>query len=415
MSVEPDSDKPIYWWSDRLVWVGALGYFVDTYDLVLFGVVRKASLAGLGVPLNQQMETGLKLIDCQMVGMLVGGIFWGILGDFWGRRSILFGSILMYSLANLLNAQVQDLSSYAILRFVAGFGLAGELGAAITLVSERLKADQRGYGTMLVAGVGISGAVVAALTGNLTDWRTSYTIGGLLGLALLALRYGTQESALFEKAQGVPRGFLGPLKLLLFSSRIWRFAACILTAVPIWFVAGILVLFAPELGEALNCPQPLVAANAVFFLYLGATIGDFLAGALSQWWATRKGVVLACHLALAACCLFFLLQNGASATRLYWTYLALGLATGYWSLFVSWTAEIFGTDVRATATTSAPNFVRGAVVPITWAVHSLKGYGLIYSCAVVGIVCFGLAILSAALLPETFGRNLDFSEAEIAR
>lgn len=392
---------------DRAVWVGALGYFVDTYDLVLFAVVRKASLTGLGVAEEQQHAMGLELLNWQMLGMLCGGLVWGWLGDRWGRRSVLFGSILLYSLANLANGYLDDVGWYGWLRFVAGFGLAGELGAAITLVSERLSAEERGYGTMLVAGVGLAGAVVAAWLGGVTDWRTAYLVGGGLGLALLGLRMGTPESGLFQ-----PTRF--PLRHLLNFASAGRLLACVLIAVPIWFVAGVLVTFAPELGQALQVPGGLKSPQAVLYLYCGATLGDFLFGWISQRWRSRRRVVGVCLVGLTVLSGLVLSARGWQAQFLYPTYFWLGVFTGYWSVFVTLTAEQFGSDVRATATTSAPNFVRGAVVPITAALKSLQaaGWGTVGAAAWVGLTCLGLALVALSRLRETFGLDLNFLERD---
>ena len=393
-------------WRDRAVWVGALGYFVDTYDLVLFSVVRKASLTGLGVPDAEQQRIGLELLDWQMVGMLLGGLFWGRLGDRLGRRSVLFGSIVIYSLANLANAALPSLEYYYWLRLIAGFGLAGELGAAITLVSERLEPSQRGYGTMLVAGVGLAGAVVAALVGASIDWRTCYVIGGLLGGILLFLRVGTPESELFQKTTAAP------LSLFLRPRLGWRLLACIFLAVPIWWTA-ILTLLAPELGVALQVPGGLVSPSAVFYLYMGATLGDFLVGALSQKLRSRRKAIAISMAGLGLCSAAFLSLHGASASLFYSLYFWMGTFTGFWSVFVTFTAEQFGTDLRATATTSAPNFVRSAVVPITLGLNVLKGmgWGIVAAAGGVGAVCFALSVIGLMSLRETFGRDLDFREA----
>src|SRR5882762_615963 len=109
--------------------VAALGYFVDIYDLLLFSIVRRPSLSALGVPDEELFGQGEFLLQVQMGGLLLGGLIWGIMGDKRGRLSVLFGSILMYSLANIGNGFVTNVTQYAALRFIAGLGLAGELGA----------------------------------------------------------------------------------------------------------------------------------------------------------------------------------------------------------------------------------------------------------------------------------------------
>src|SRR6187402_2881858 len=183
-----------------IVIVAALGYFVDIYDLLLFGIVRKASLTDLGIIGDANRDAGEFLISMQMYGMLLGGIFWGILGDKKGRLSVLFGSIITYSIANIANGMVHSVEAYAFWRLIAGVGLAGELGAGITLVAETLPKNKRGYGTMIVASVGLTGAVVANLVYQIFgDWRLCYYAGGVLGLLLLFLRVSVRESGLYKQ------------------------------------------------------------------------------------------------------------------------------------------------------------------------------------------------------------------------
>ncbi len=178
--------------------VAALGYFVDVFDILLFSVVRVASLRDLGVPAGEQLGTGLTLLSIQNAGLMIGGILFGIYGDRAGRRSVLFGSILLYSVANLANALVHSVPAYAALRFVAGLGLAGELGAGVTLVSEMMPTRMRGYGTAIIASVGLAGGLVAPWVGTSLPWRTAYVVGGVAGLTLLALRLAVHESPLFR-------------------------------------------------------------------------------------------------------------------------------------------------------------------------------------------------------------------------
>ena len=172
---------------------------VDMYDLFLFSINRVSSLKSLHISGEQLLADGIMLLNLQMAGMLIGGIFWGIMGDKKGRLSVLFGSILIYSIANIGNGFVTTVTQYAVLRFIAGFGLAGELGAGITLVTEILPKERRGYGTTLVATVGIMGALLAYFVSHLFDWRTAYFIGGGLGLILMILRVRVFESGMFMK------------------------------------------------------------------------------------------------------------------------------------------------------------------------------------------------------------------------
>jgi putative MFS transporter len=391
--------------------VAALGYFVDIYDLLLFLVVRRASLLGIGVPASQLLEKGVLLFNMQMAGMLIGGIVWGMLGDKRGRLSVLFGSIILYSLANIANGLVRDITGYAVVRFIAGFGLAGELGAGITLVSEVMSRHSRGYGTAVVAAVGICGAVVGALVGDLVHWRTAYFIGGGLGLALLVLRLGVLESGMFQQARQKKASRGNILALLWPPDRLRRYLSVIAVGLPIWFAVGILVGLAPELGKALGMAQPPSASRAVLFCYAGLALGDLGSGIASQLLRSRKKVVGIFIGLTALMMVVYFTLGGRSLTTFYAICVGLGLATGYWAVFCTVASEQFGTNLRATATTTAPNFVRGAVVPITSGFLALKGpLGLIPAAAIVGATTLALAVVALAALDETYGKDLDYLE-----
>jgi len=393
------------------VLVAALGYFVDIYDLVLFGVVRVPSLKGIGVPDGDLLNIGLFLLDMQMTGMLLGGLLWGVLGDKRGRLSVLFGSILMYSLANIANGFVTNVASYAVIRFVAGVGLAGELGAGITLVSEMMDRRQRGYGTAIVATVGILGGVFGGLVGDKVDWRTAYFIGGGMGLGLLALRVGVVESGMFQqvKQTAARRGNLWAM--LWPPARLRRYVSVILIGIPIWYVVGLLFILAPEMGRALGMSTPPTASRALLFGYAGLAVGDLGSGLLSQWARSRKKVLAGFIVATAFCVGGYFAFGGRSLTWFYVSCALLGISTGYWAVFVTVASEQFGTNIRATVTTTTPNFVRGAVVPLTLAFQAAKpALGVAGAALLVGAVTLVLALVALACIDETFGKDLDFVE-----
>jgi len=411
MSTLQSSSKKHYLLNTSVI-VAALGYFVDIYDLVLFSIVRIPSLQSLGVTDPAALlEEGVLLLNMQMAGMLLGGIAWGVLGDKRGRLSVLFGSIFLYSIANILNGFVTTIPLYALLRFVAGVGLAGELGAGITLVSEVLPKEKRGYGTMLVATIGISGAILAGFVGEYFGWRTAYFIGGGLGMLLLFLRIGVYESGMFKnlKQTSVTRGNF--LSLFTNGQRFWKYLKCILIGVPIWYVVGILITFSPEFGLALGITDTVSAARAVSFCYLGLVFGDFASGYLSQRFQSRRNIVLAFLLLTGIFIGVYLLSHNFSLNAFYTLCVALGFASGYWAVFVTIAAEQFGTNIRATVTTTVPNFVRGAVVPLTLAFSALKdGVGLVPGAMLLGVLCLAIAVVSILTLEETYGKDLDFME-----
>jgi len=392
--------------------VAALGYFVDIYDLVLFSIVRVPSLKSLGLWGKELTDYGVYLLNMQMAGMLIGGILWGIMGDRKGRLKIMFGSIFLYSIANILNGTISSLHAYAALRFIAGIGLAGELGAGITLVSEVLHKNIRGYGTMLVASVGVSGAILANIIANTYNWRYAFIIGGILGLLLLITRIRVADSGMFramEEKAGIKRGRM--LSLFKDRNRFFRYLNSILIGVPIWYVVGILITFSPEFAKTLGTTGTVSAGNAVMFCYFGLILGDFSSGLLSQVLKSRKKVVLLyIVLTIAAVALYFM-QGSRSPEFFYGVCFLLGCAIGYWAIFVTVAAEQFGTNLRATVATTVPNFVRGMVVPITLLFQFFRQYiGLAGSALTVGAICVVAALFALASLEETFHKDLDYFE-----
>jgi MFS family permease len=391
--------------------VAALGYFVDIYDLLLFGMVRKASLLGVGVAEADLLQQGVRLLNMQMGGMLLGGILWGVLGDKRGRLSVLFGSIVLYSLANVLNGMATTVGQYALLRFLAGVGLAGELGAGITLVAEIMPKESRGWGTSIVAAVGICGAVVGYFVADLAPWRTAYFIGGGLGLALLLLRIGVVESGMFKRvaAEHPKRGDF----FMLFTDwgRFTKYLRVIAIGVPLWYLVGVLILFSPELGKAIGLAQAPSAGRAVALCYAGLAVGDLGSGMVSQWLRSRRRAVWGFMAAQWLGTAFYFLAGGSSPLAFDAACVTLGLAGGYWALFVTIGAEQFGTNIRATVATTVPNMVRGATVPMTLAFEALKpALGLAGSALAVGAVVFGLAAWGLVGLEETFHKDLDYLE-----
>lgn len=392
--------------------VAALGYFVDIYDLLIFGIVRGSSLKDIGIAPDAQLGPTQLILNSQMIALLLGGILWGTLGDKRGRISVLFGSIILYSLANIANGFVHTVPQYAAARFLAGLGLAGELGGGITLVSESLDEKSRGYGTTIVSSFGILGAVLGVVVAKNTAWRTAYFIGGGLGLALLLLRVGVLESGVFEKIKSdtsIQRGNF--FSLFTSRSRIQRYVTVILVGVPIWYAVAILVTTAPEVGKAMGMTRVPDAAITILFNYAALAIGGFASGLLSQRMRSRKRALLVFLLITAASLPIYFLLGRQSLFMFYAASVVLGFGTGYWSVFVTVAAEQFGTNVRATAATTAPNFVRGSVVPVTLAFNALKGpLGVVGSAATVGAATLVIALVALAGLTETFGKSLDFVE-----
>jgi MFS family permease len=392
--------------------VASLGYFVDIYALLLFSIVRVASLKDLGITDPELIITeGVFLINVQMIGLIIGGILWGVLGDKKGRISVLFGSILLYSVANIANGFVTTVEEYAIWRFIAGIGLAGELGVGITLVAEILPKETRGYGTSLVAAVGLLGAVLAYFVAENFSWQNSYFIGGGLGLVLLLMRVSVFESGIFKKIKEKPvaRGNF----FALFNSRkqFLKYFRCILLGIPVWYVAGILMTFAPEFGTALNLDEPILAGKAVMWEYIGLSIGDLGSGILSQYFRSRKKVVFGFIIMTAILTVVYLYVPLHTSTMFYVLCLVIGIFVGYWALFVTIAAEQFGTNIRSTVATTVPNFVRGSLTLLTSAfLFFREQFGIIEGAALLGLIAFGISLLGLWGMDETFGKDLDYTE-----
>lgn len=393
--------------------VAALGYFVDIYDLLLFSIVRRASLISLGVAESDLLAQGEFLLRIQMAGLLVGGLIWGIMGDKLGRLSVLFGSILLYSLANIANGFVTSVDQYAWLRFIAGIGLAGELGAGVTLVSEILPTNLRGYGTTIIATVGLMGAVVGNFLSTQFEWQISFFIGGGLGLLLLIARVSVFESGMFlkTKEKHVQRGNF--FQLFTKKTRFLKFMGCIFIGLPIWYTIGILITFSPEFAKALEIEGAITAGNAVMYSYIGLAVGDLSSGISSQLIGSRKKIIKLFILLTLGFIFLYLFIPIKTSGFFYFACFCLGVGVGFWALFVTVAAEQFGTNLRSTTATTVPNFIRGTVIPLTLAFGVLRAeFGIIYGALIIGIFTIIIAFIALQLIDETYGRDLNFEEID---
>jgi MFS family permease len=399
--------------------VASLGYFVDIYDLQLFNIVSKESLRGIGITDENLIKTyDYSLFLWQMSGIILGGLIWGILGDKKGRKKILFGSILIYSLANIANAFVTNVEAYSIIRFITGIGLAGELGAAVTLINESMSKEKRGIGTMIIVTMGALGAVAAVgihklqfTMLGLESWQVSYIIGGCLGLLLLFMRFQTFESEMFDKVekQKVQRGNF--FMLFKTKDRVLRYLSCIAIGLPVWFCVGLLIKFSDKFATVLEVEGTIDPTTCIIFCYLGLSGGDLISGFISQFMKSRKKIIFFYLGTTVIISLYFLLVHHHSVSTFYALAALLGATTGYWVLFVSNAAEQFGTNIRSTVASTVPNFVRGSTVPIVLTFKYIEPtFGVINSALLIGGVTISIAVIALAYLPETFGKNLNFIE-----
>jgi putative MFS transporter len=405
-----------------LVIVASLGYFVDIYDLLIFSIVRKASLLGIGVKPADVLADGLSIINWQMFGLLLGGVLWGVLGDKLGRIKVLFGSILLYSIANFANGFVHDVNIYIIVRFIAGVGLAGELGAGITLVTETMSKEKRGYGTMIVAVIGLFGAAAANLVAKYglpfhfssdhANWRDAYFVGGCLGIILLLLRLGTFESGMFKNIAHQEEVSKGNF-FTLFSNwnRFKKYIYCILIGAPLWYVVGVLVTLCPEFGKELGAKDVLNAGDGIYHTYLGIALGGLFAGLISQITKSRKLTMVIFLLASAISVVVYLNAKGLDSEEFTWICLFMGTCVGYWTTFITIAAEQFGTNIRATVTTTVPNFVRGSLIPINFIFVALaKSQGMINSAYIMMGALTLISLFAVSQLKESFGKDLNYLE-----
>jgi MFS transporter, putative metabolite:H+ symporter len=399
------------------VLVAALGYFVDIYDLLLFNIVRLESINSLasehGITLSTEAakSQGEFIISIQMIGLLIGGIIWGMLGDKKGRLSVLFGSIILYSVANIVNGFVQTTNQYALVRFVAGLGLAGELGAGITLVSELVSKEKRGLSTSLVAGIGLTGAVFAYFISLKLDWRTCYFVGGGLGFCLLLLRISVFESGMYKKITetSITRGNF----FMFFTNkeRFFKYAKAILIGLPTWYVIGILLAFSNNFAEKFGIVEKVLPKKATMFAYVFISIADVLIGFVSHWLKSRKKALFIFYfLTVIGIILYFTQQNG-NAFTMYIICAFLGFGTGFWALFVTMAAEQFGTNLRSTAATTAPNMVRGSLPLMLLFFNWFQGFTTYINAAIwLGIIVMAVSMSAAYFTEETFGKDLNFVE-----
>ncbi|MCK6599506.1 MAG: MFS transporter [Bdellovibrionaceae bacterium] len=418
MDMHSNSAKGSFWQQIRpalnmVVIVAGLGYFVDLFHITLFGVVRVSSFNSLGITdPDLAMKAGVLAYNAQMIGMMIGGLFWGILGDKIGRYVILTVPIVMYSVGSIANVFVWDAESYAICRFITGVGLAGELGAAITLVSETLPKEIRGVGTTIVATLGLLGSVFAGFFGQLMDWKSAYVSAGIVGFALLAVRLKVLDRNVVDKNKNAhAKVDRGNFMLLLTKGRGLRYLKCILIGIPIYYITGVMFTFAPELTKSMNIQGTVTAGNTLLWGTIGLTTGDFISGMLSQVLKSRNKAVAICLGCALVGCLIYLNLTGVTPFWINLMCFLIGSAAGYWAVLVTLAAEQFGTNIRATVATTVPNFVRGAAALVVSLFAYLKpSLGVVQSATAVGGVLFALALVSLFTLEETFGKDLNFTE-----
>ena len=394
------------------VLVAALGYFVDIYDLLLFGMIRNTSLKSLGLTGDEVVKVGLNVMSIQMYGLLLGGIIWGVMGDKKGRLSVLFGSIIMYSLANIVNGLVHTVTQYNICRFIAGVGLAGELGAGITLVSELIPKEKRGVATSLVAGIGLTGAIAAYFISKMFDWRTCFYIGGGLGLMLLLLRVSVFESGMYHKVKELTVQKGNFFMFFTNAKRFKKYLLAILIGLPTWYVIGLLIQVSDKFGKEFGIKDEIIPGKSVMFAYCAISVADVLIGLVSQALKSRKKALYIYYSITIVSIILYFQQKDGTASGMYAICALMGFGTGFWALFVTMAAEHFGTNLRATAATTVPNMVRGSLPLIIFLFKDIlqPGFSFIQAGAITGIIVMTISTIAVFMTEETFGKDLNFVE-----
>lgn len=395
------------------VLVAALGYFVDIYDLLLFNIVRVESLQDLGLSASQVKSEGEFIISVQMIGLLIGGILWGMMGDKKGRLSVLFGSIILYSVANIVNGFVQTPNQYALIRFIAGIGLAGELGAGITLVTEMISKEKRGISTSIVAGIGLTGAVAAFFVSKYFGWRNCYFIGGGLGICLLLLRLSVFESKMFAqvKKTAVQRGNF--FMFFTDKTRLKKYVTAILIGLPTWYVIGILIAFSNNFSEQFGMKDKMEPKFATMYAYIAIALADVLIGLVSFWLKSRKKALYIFYgFTMLAITAYFMQNENTTIANAYWICAALVFGTGFWAIFVTMAAEQFGTNLRATAATTIPNMVRGSLPLMLFLFNWLQGFNSYINAGLItGIIVMAISFTAVIFTKETYGKEMDYVES----
>jgi MFS transporter, putative metabolite:H+ symporter len=391
--------------------VSALGFFVDLYDIMALAAIGENSLRSIGIAEAAIKKELTYLQSMQMWGMLLGGFLWGIIGDKYGRLKVLFGSIILYSVFTLLNAFVTGINGYAACRFFAGLGLAGELGAGITLVSEQMRKEKRGLGPAIIAGFGVLGAIVAVIIGKNYDWKTVYIVGGTLGFGLLLLRLGVVESGLFTIARksNIARGSF--MVILKNKEHLKKFACILLVGMPGWFVNGVMMQLSNFISKSMGMNPLPDKGKVIIYFFIALSLGDVMGGVVSQWLKSRKKsiyIFLLLHLLMLV--LFFTVAKN-SVQLYYFIFAGLGLSVGFVIQLFTLAAEQFGTNIRTLVTSSGLNLVRGWVIPLA-ALFTWMNEGLLIiewkSAAVIAFVVVAVSFWALSQLEETFDKDLAF-------
>ncbi len=387
----------------------SMGFFVDLYDIIIVSVLRRSSLLDLGIAEADLQAKGVLLLNTQMAGMLLGGFLWGMLGDKKGRLSVLFGSIALYSITTFLHAYAPNYEVYLLLRFLAGIGLAGELGAAVTLVSEQMPPKWRGMGPAIIGSFGMLGAVAGAYIGGHYSWQFTYQLGGGMGLVLLLLRLGVMESGLYRNLQGA-QVRQGDLWLVLRDRKqLLKYCAIILMGFPGWFVNGVVMTFTPEIAAGMGM-QEIPSVSMVFTVFfLGFTFGDFSCGLVSQWLQSRKKAIFR-YLSAFTLLMITYFAIGYRSVQIYYTlFFLMGISVGYTIVLITNGAEMFGTNIRSLVTTSSLNLLRASVIPQATLFNLLThSMGAAKAAALVGILSVAIAFWAYTQLEETFHKDLNY-------
>ncbi len=399
--------------------VTSLGNFVDYGDMFMASLVRNDAIVALGIAQTKEavLAVGLNLESFQAVGFLLGCFTWGIFADKKGRLQVLYISTLVYSLANILNGLLSPEWShvyywYGGCRLFSGWGLSAEFSVAITLIVEYFSVKKRIIGTMLMTGLGFLGVFLVSWLKFYTHilWNEFFIWGGVAGLVLLVFRFAAQESFMFlnQQTAAIKKGSL--MTLLKQKKYSRQFFLTVWLVLPI-FLVQLILKFSPNISQQIN--SEIISIALVLLIYDAFSIFSDILGCYISYLFNNRMRVLKFYLILIFLALLgFAIWPPLTTFSWYWVYVPiLGLANGYWGLWGTMIAELFGINVRATATTFIVNLSRSFVLILSITFKDLDlRYGFSISVIVLTLVTCGLAFWSVFKIPETAHKNLEYVE-----
>jgi MFS transporter, putative metabolite:H+ symporter len=381
------------------------GYFIDIFDLVLFSTLRISSFEELKI--TDPTYWTVVFFNLQMTGILVGGIFWGKMADIKGRSWSFMGTILVFSIANIINGLTSSLTVYGICRFIAGFGLAGEMGSGIALICEKVPDEKRSLYLGFVSSLGCIGAVLSGWLGDIVYWRYLFIGSGFAGILLTLLRKNLLEPDLFRKTAtlNIPRGqwktlFQSPPDLI-------RFILLIFLGIPMWYIIGILWSFSTEMTSTIGL-NIFTSGQAILWGYVGVWMGDMLMPFVSQFLKSRIFTIQICLIMMLLGVIYLFQFQPHSLLSFQLTHIFLGFTIGYWAVYATLCGESFGTNIRALTSTSLPSLIRFSSIPMMIIYQYGRDENELNIALGMGLTVLCISMITTYFIKDTFQKDIDF-------